>query len=158
MKTRSRRSPAVVAAAVILVVALGLGSFAYNEGLPPFAPTGDEWSGVFLTNGQAYFGHFYSAPGEYAKLREVYYVLSTQLQSQDPKVPSQTQLSLQKLGGEWMMQEERPLSSMAGSPAASVATPQVPVSVPVEEESAEDDQNMAHAMLEAVVTAAKAWA
>jgi hypothetical protein len=55
---------------------------------------------VFLTNGQAYFGHFYSGPGDYARLREVYYVLQTQLQSQDPRQPSTTQLSLQKLGGE----------------------------------------------------------
>ena len=59
-----------------------------------------KWTGVFLTNSQAYFGHFYSAPGEYARLREVYYVLATQLQSQDPNVAAQTQLSLQKLGGE----------------------------------------------------------
>lgn len=87
-------------AGVVLIVALALGSWSYSEGYPPFGPTDDKWSGVFLTNGQAYFGHFYSGPGEYARLREVYYVLATQLQSQDPSVAPQTQLTLQKLGGE----------------------------------------------------------
>lgn len=92
----------VRALVVALVVVLAGGGIVYanNEGLPPFGPTGESWSGVFLTNGQAYFGHFYSGPGEYAILREVYYVLATQLQSQDPKVAPTTQLSLQRLGGE----------------------------------------------------------
>lgn len=86
--------------AVALVLALGYGSWAYTEGRPPFGPSDDKWSGVFLTNGQAYFGHFYNGPGDYAILRDVYYVLATQLQSQDPNAQSQTQLSLQKLGNE----------------------------------------------------------
>src|SRR5712692_47649 len=86
---------AIVVAAVIIV-----GYRGWTEGWPPIGPSDDQWTGVFLTNGQAYFGHLYSGPGEYARLREVYYVLATQLQSQDPKVPSSTQLSLQKLGGE----------------------------------------------------------
>lgn len=94
----SRIGPALAAA--VLIVVLAVGSWAHSEGYPPFGPTDDKWSGVFLTNGQAYFGHFYSGPGEYARLREVYYVLATQLQSQDPSVAPQTQLTLQKLGGE----------------------------------------------------------
>lgn len=89
-----------VIVAVLVVVFGGGGCYAYNTGLPPFGPTADSWSGVFLTNGQAYFGHFYAGPGDYATLTEVYYVLATQLQSQDPKVAPTTQLSLQKLGGE----------------------------------------------------------
>lgn len=87
-------------ASLILVVALAYGTLAYADGRPPFGPSEDAWSGVFLTNGQAYFGHFYSAPGEYAILRDVYYVLAQQLQSQDPNQPAQTRLSLQRLGSE----------------------------------------------------------
>jgi hypothetical protein len=84
----------------VLLVVLVFGVRSYSEGAWPFGPSDDQWTGVFLTNGQAYFGHFYSGPGDYARLREVYYVLQTQLQSQDPRQPSTTQLSLQKLGGE----------------------------------------------------------
>jgi len=88
-------------AIVVLVIAVaGVAYRPWVDGTPPFGPTDDQWTAVFLTNGQAYFGHFYSGPGEYARLREVYYVLATQLQSQDPKVPSATRLSLQKLGSE----------------------------------------------------------
>lgn len=94
------RSAAVVIAGVLVAALLGLATWAYTEGEPPFGQADDSWSGVFLTNGQAYFGHFSSPPGDYAKLRDVYYVLATQLQSQDPNAAAQTQLSLQKLGGE----------------------------------------------------------
>ncbi len=94
------RRPAIAVAGLLLVAAVAYGAVAYQEGYVPFGPTDDKWSGVFLTNGQAYFGHFYSGPGESARLREVYYVLATQLQSQDPSVAAQTQLTLQKLGGE----------------------------------------------------------
>ncbi len=90
----------LVILAALLALGLGTTAYAWNEGLPPFGPSDDQWSGVFLTNGQAYFGHFYAAPGDYARLREVYYVLATQLQPSDPRVPVQTQLSLQRLGGE----------------------------------------------------------
>ena len=85
---------------VLVALAVGTGWKAWSEGYPPFGPTDDQWSGVFLTNGQAYFGHFYSSPGDYAKLRDVYYVLATQLQPADPRVPVQTQLTLQRLGSE----------------------------------------------------------
>ena len=89
-----------VIAVVLVALVIVLGVRSYNEGYWPFGPSDDQWTGVFLTNGQAYFGHYYDGPGDYARLREVYYVLATQLQSQDPKNPPQTQLSLQKLGGE----------------------------------------------------------
>ena len=85
---------------VLLAALLVYGTVAHSEGYLPFGQRDDQWSGVFLTNGQAYFGHFYSGPGDYARLREVYYVLATQLQSQDPNIAPQTQLSLQRLGGE----------------------------------------------------------
>lgn len=84
----------------VLALVIVLGARSYAEGYWPFGPSDDQWVGVFLTNGQAYFGHYYDGPGDYARLREVYYVLATQLQSQDPKNPPQTQLSLQRLGGE----------------------------------------------------------
>ncbi len=85
----------------ILVVLIGASGYAWQDGVPPFGPTADTWHGVFLSNGQAYFGHFYSAPGEYATLREVYYVLATQIQSQDPKeAAAPPQLTLQRLGAE----------------------------------------------------------
>lgn len=84
---------------LVAVAVVGYGSYAYAEGRPPFGPSDDKWTGVFLTNGQAYFGHFYSTPGEFAMLREVYYVLATQLQPQDGQ-GTQTQLSVQRKGNE----------------------------------------------------------
>lgn len=98
--SRPARRPVIALAGVVLLIALAYGSWAYSEGAAPFAPRDDQWTGVFLTNGQAYFGHLYSGPGDYVRLREVYYVLATQLQSQDPNVAPQTQLTLQRLGGE----------------------------------------------------------
>jgi hypothetical protein len=94
-----RRAATALLVAVAIAV-LGGAAYAYGEGLPPFGPSDDAWTGVFLTNGQAYFGHYYAAPGDFVRLREVYYVLATQLQSQDPAQIAQTQLSLQKLGAE----------------------------------------------------------
>lgn len=101
----SVRQVALSLAILLGVGVLGYGAYAWSDGHPPFAPADDSWQGVFLTNGQAYFGHFYSGPGEYATLRDVYYVLAQQLQSQDGQTPAQgqqaqTQLSLQQLGGE----------------------------------------------------------
>ena len=100
MITLNLRAVILAVSFVLAVVIVGYGSFAYAEGQPPFGPADDQWTGVFLTNGQAYFGHFYSGPGDYAKLRDVHYVLATQLQSQNPSQQGQTALSLQKLGGE----------------------------------------------------------
>jgi len=94
------RAAALGAVGLLVIALLGLVGTRYVRGDPPFGQGDDAWSGVFLTNGQAYFGHLSTPPGGYARLREVYYVLATQLQSQDQKVPAQTQLSLQKLGGE----------------------------------------------------------
>ena len=85
---------------VLIATVIVLGLRGYTEGYWPFCCDDNKWTGVFLTNGQAYFGHYYDGPGDHAKLYEVYYVLATQLQSQDPKVAPQTQLSLQRLGGE----------------------------------------------------------
>jgi hypothetical protein len=92
----------VLSGALVIALAATVlyGALAYSEGYFPFGQRDDQWSGVFLTNGQAYFGHYHSGPGDYAVLREVYYVLATQLQSQDPNVRAQTQLTLQRLGGE----------------------------------------------------------
>ena len=91
----------VLALALALAIGIvGYGAYAYGEGLAPFGPREDEWSGVFLTNGQAYFGHLYGAPGDYIILRDVHYVLATQLQSQEPAQQPGTQLSLQRLGNE----------------------------------------------------------
>ncbi|HEX4744026.1 MAG TPA: hypothetical protein VFW12_05075 [Candidatus Limnocylindria bacterium] len=99
MVTLNLRSVVLAVSLVLALVVVGYGSVAYSEGYPPFGPGDDQWTGVFLTNGQAYFGHFYSGPGDYARLRDVHYVLATQLQSQNPTQP-QTALSLQRLGGE----------------------------------------------------------
>ncbi|MBI2325167.1 MAG: hypothetical protein HYU87_09440 [Chloroflexi bacterium] len=94
------RVPRRVLVAVVVVLA-GASAYAYQEGVPPFGPSADTWHGVFLTNGQAYFGRLHSPPGEYATLREVYYVLATQIQPQDPKeAATPPQLTLQRLGAE----------------------------------------------------------
>lgn len=100
MITLNARSLVLALALALGVALVGYGSYAYGEGLVPFGPREDEWSGVFLTNGQAYFGHSYNAPGDYVILRDVHYVLATQLQSQDPNQQQGTQLSLQRLGSE----------------------------------------------------------
>lgn len=100
MITLNARSLVLALILGLAVGSLGYGALAYGEGLAPFGPRDDEWSGVFLTNGQAYFGHLYSAPGDYVILRDVHYVLATQLQSQDPAQQAGTQLSLQRLGSE----------------------------------------------------------
>ena len=99
MVTLNLRSVVLALSLLGALLVVGYGSYAYAEGHPPFGPSDDQWTGVFLTNGQAYFGHFYSGPGDYARLRDVHYVLATQLQSQSPTQP-QTSLSLQRLGGE----------------------------------------------------------
>lgn len=92
------------AALIVLAILVGgYGFKAYSEGLAPFAPSEDTWHGVFLTNGQAYFGHYYAGPGETGVLRDVFYVLATQLQPQNPAEAAgqgETQLTLQRLGGE----------------------------------------------------------
>ena len=85
---------------LLVATVLVLGWRTWVDGGWPFCCDENKWTGVFLTNGQAYFGHYYDGPGGYARLADVYYVLATQLQSQDPKVAPQTQLSLQKLGSE----------------------------------------------------------
>lgn len=100
MITLNARSLVLALSVVLGVAIVGYGAYAYDQGLVPFGPRDDEWSGVFLTNGQAYFGHLYSAPGDYVILRDVHYVLATQLQTQDPAQQTGTQLSLQRLGNE----------------------------------------------------------
>ncbi len=92
-----------VAASVVLLLAAavsGYGWYASTEGLAPFEPPKDKWTAVFLTNGQTYFGNLYLGPGDFAQLRDVFYLLQTQVQSQDPQRPAPPQISLQRLGGE----------------------------------------------------------
>lgn len=72
------RSLVLALIVVATVVLVAYGSYAYAEGRAPFGPSDDQWTGVFLTNGRAFYGHFYSAPGEYALLRNAYYLVSTE--------------------------------------------------------------------------------
>lgn len=96
----SARALAAVVALLLAAGVSGYGWYASTEGLAPFEPPKDKWTAVFLSNGQTYFGNLYLGPGDFAQLRDVYYLLQTQVQSQDPQRPAQPQISLQRLGGE----------------------------------------------------------
>ncbi len=96
----SVRALAATIALLLAVILSGYGWYASSEGLAPFEPSKDTWTAVFLSNGQTYFGNLYLGPGDFAQLRDVYYLLQTQVQSQDPQRPAQPQISLQRLGGE----------------------------------------------------------
>lgn len=99
----NERGPLMAIAVFVVTVLFGYGWYAATEGVAPFGPS-DAYTGVFLTNGQAYFGHYYEAPGEYVQLRDVHYLLSNT--TQDARQAGQSaagqtpQISLNRLGGE----------------------------------------------------------
>ncbi len=73
----ARRAAPVAGGALSVLLALGLllGGRAWYEGLPPFGPGDEDWSAVYLVNGEAYFGRFAATPGSFARLREPYTLL-----------------------------------------------------------------------------------
>ncbi|MBI4435011.1 hypothetical protein HY635_04360 [Candidatus Uhrbacteria bacterium] len=98
-----RRSPvdvhayapwALVAAVIILALAvLGVISVPGQRS--------ESWQAVFLSNGQAYFGHITRATPNWLTLRNVYYLQTTaNVQPGTPGQPSFPDLALMKLGKE----------------------------------------------------------
>jgi hypothetical protein len=103
---------------VIVVVAIAtavvLGFRAYADGYWPFCCDENKWTGIFLVNGVSYYGHLYDGPGDYVRLFEPYYVVSTQTQPQ-PNTPVQTQFTLVRRGGGNELHGPEPVMKIARS-------------------------------------------
>lgn len=61
---------------------------------------GSSYEAVFLSNNQVYFGKLSGTFSRYPTLKEVYYLRVSELQSQSPNAPPQSQIQLVKLGSE----------------------------------------------------------
>jgi len=85
---------ALVAAVIILALAvLGVISVPGQRS--------EAWQAVFLTNGQAYFGHITRATPNWLTLRDVYYLqTNANVQPGTPGQPSFPDITLMKLGKE----------------------------------------------------------
>ena len=102
---------AVLAIIIILLVG-GIGFVAYRRGgiLPAsntvLKDSGDnisDYTAVFLTNGQVYFGKMYSSPGDQLDVRDIYYLqVNQQIQPDQKKTDTDAQpnVVLVKLGDE----------------------------------------------------------
>jgi hypothetical protein len=97
MVTVPVRQIARVIVVVVFATVLVLAWKSWNEGYWPFCCDQDQWTAVWLANGSGYYGHYYDAPGEYARLYEPYYLITTQAQSQ-PNTPPQTQFTVVQRG------------------------------------------------------------
>lgn len=82
---------ALVAAVIILALAV-LGVIAVP------GQRSEAWQAVFLTNGQAYFGHVARVTPNWLVLRDVHYIQTAPSGAAGPQVP--TSMSLVKLGSE----------------------------------------------------------
>ncbi|MFH1838556.1 MAG: hypothetical protein ABH808_03645 [Candidatus Kuenenbacteria bacterium] len=97
----------IVGLIILILIVVGVIGYSLNNqknsGITKSAQ--GEWQGVFLTNGQVYFGHVVKENTNEVVLNNIYYLQVKQVlqKSQDPKNPeSQTQqsISLIKLGEE----------------------------------------------------------
>lgn len=94
-----------IAVIAIFVVALGL---RYIPGIadPIAKSSSKDWQGVFLTNGQVYFGKVKSASGQTLSLSEIYYLqvvdkpLQRTQEGENTAGQTQQELTLIKLGNE----------------------------------------------------------
>ena len=86
----------------IVIIIVALLALNYFNLLPiEWFHSGPGYQAVFLTNGQVYFGKLYREDGQFAVLRDIYYLQVTQ--SPQPIQPGQTpptNINLVKLGGE----------------------------------------------------------
>jgi hypothetical protein len=95
----------IIAVIAIFIVALGL---RYLPGIadPIAKASAKQWQGVFLTNGQVYFGKVKSASGKTLSLEEIYYLqvvdkpLQRTQEGEDVTGKTQQELTLIKLGNE----------------------------------------------------------
>lgn len=93
----------IIIAAGLVFGLYGIWNNVYGKIIPKYSPK--VWQVVFLTNGQAYFGHVTNVDKHTVTLRNIYYiqVITRPLQtSQPPGVSQQTeqQLTMIKLGNE----------------------------------------------------------
>lgn len=79
----------------IAVAAVALIYFAGNKII-----NSSSYEAVFLSNNQVYFGKLSGTFSRYPTLKEVYYLRVSELQSQSPNAPPQSQIQLVKLGSE----------------------------------------------------------
>lgn len=94
----------IALAPLLILIVLATGFGVWGRDFPRV--DGSRWQAVFLTNGQAYFGHLDHYNRGYVLLKDVYYLQVPQsLQSQTPG--AQPQLNLVKLGGELHGPEDR---------------------------------------------------
>ena len=98
----------IVGLIIVILIIIGGVSYALKNnkeaGITKSSPS--EWQGVFLTNGQVYFGHVIKENAYEVVMDSIYYLQVKQVlqKSQDPKNPEQQQtqqsISLIKLGEE----------------------------------------------------------
>lgn len=89
----ARRANALWVIILILLLA-GAAGYAYSRGS---IVNGNRWQTVFLTNGQAYFGHL-AQRGDAFVLTNVFYLRTNP--NFQPTTPSATAFDIVKLGGE----------------------------------------------------------
>ncbi len=100
---------------LVLIIALGgVGWFLSSKGMLSFSSgatsnskdqKASDWSAIFLTNGQVYFGKLNNMNAQYLNLKEIYYLQVAQspqsgTQTTEQQQQQQTQVSLVKLGNE----------------------------------------------------------
>lgn len=121
-----KRTPLVALVSVILIVVLGIGAAGYakRQGWGTFGIEKDsgsnisDYSAVFLTNGQVYFGKIYARTHEGIDLRDIYYLqVNNQSSLQSSPSPSASpsaspEVSLIKLGNELHGPNDRMLINM----------------------------------------------
>ncbi|MBI4653256.1 hypothetical protein HY750_03320 [Candidatus Kuenenbacteria bacterium] len=97
----------IIGLIILVLVIVGVVGFVLNnqKGLEITKSAQGEWQGVFLTNGQVYFGHVVKENANEVVLENIYYLQVKQVlqKSQDPKNPepqTEQSISLIKLGEE----------------------------------------------------------
>ncbi len=95
---------AVIAAVVVILLVLG-GWFAWSKMSGDAGVKGGQYQAVFLTNGQVYFGKVSDINGSYVKVSDIYYLQVQQSVQPTDKTKTTTgsdssQVSLAKLGSE----------------------------------------------------------
>lgn len=102
---RRSRAKAITVSVIAIIIVAGLvvaGLFAYKTFGGPQVDS-SKYQAVFLTSGQVYFGKLNTGAGQYATLRDVFYIqASSSDDSQNPQDTSAsvTDLQLIKLGNE----------------------------------------------------------
>jgi hypothetical protein len=106
-----KRTGITVILTIVIIVLVAAGGVAYARksgylggGVQKFASSDSDYSAVFLTNGQVYFGKIYSSPSDTVDLRDIYYLQVNQaVQGDTSKAATATDannIQLVKLGQE----------------------------------------------------------